>query len=53
MHLIGAAFRADTMNLARLSLIYPGVVAAVKVSRFDCDGMDRLSRIAACAQVAA
>jgi hypothetical protein len=46
MALIGIIVRADPTNMAKLSLGFPGYVAAVRLAQDDRDGVTRLQEIA-------
>jgi hypothetical protein len=50
--LINAFALADRINAARLSMVYPGIGAAMDAARNRADGIDVLRRIATLTSVA-
>jgi hypothetical protein len=45
--LLGAFAAADTANEARLAIAYPAEAAAVRLAKYDEDGIKKLQQIAA------
>ncbi|KAF0651337.1 MULTISPECIES: hypothetical protein [Streptomyces] len=44
--LIGLLARADETNSLRLGIVYPAEAAAVRLAKYDLNGLDKLRRIA-------